>query len=189
MAMRVCCSCLHPALLPLHCPLQVGGRGCADLRVCGAAAGRQGDGGAGAHALAWEEAVGVPAVLRCAQRCADRRKKKSPLPPQLWRLYKMNGERYGQLVVNKRDFKRIHLAAEGLSVMLVRDTSCGGELSCSGQRVGVPVGLHLWRSHRSAGATCWADATAHVCSCRRHRHVCHGHESGRHTCVNLVWNR
>lgn len=39
----------------------------------------------------------------------------------------MNGVRNGQVIVSERDFKRIHLAADGLSVMLVRDTSRGGE--------------------------------------------------------------
>ncbi|KAI7836875.1 hypothetical protein COHA_009275 [Chlorella ohadii] len=50
------------------------------------------------------------------------------LVQQLWRLYRQNGERNGQTVVCKRDFFRIHLAAEGLLVAAVCDTSRGGAI-------------------------------------------------------------
>lgn len=49
---------------------------------------------------------------------------------QLWRLYRQNGERNGQLVVGRRDFFRIHLEAQGLHIMAVRDTSRQGALVC-----------------------------------------------------------
>lgn len=60
-----------------------------------------------------------------------------PLPPgstklvdQLWQLYKENADRNGLLVTSERRFRRLHLAAEGLSICVVRDLSQGGRIVC-----------------------------------------------------------
>jgi hypothetical protein len=81
------------------------------------------------------------------------------LVDQLWRLYKLNGMRNGQVVVSKRAFKRIHLAADGLSVMLVRDTSRSGAIVCFA--TGLKVGDTLVSTWCGTGE-CWNPSKLHL---------------------------
>ncbi len=95
-------------------------------------------------------------------------------------------------VVCKRDFFRIHLAAEGLLVAAVRDTSRGGAAPTAG--ASSCCSLHsMWRLvlKRWQGPSCPMCHPSNRCcaapalfTCRRHRQLRHRCQVRRHTHLN-----